>query len=121
MIGVQAMVILAGVLCMLYGGNSLTPAINQARDAGPAGQKRFEQLHRRAERLNGFVLVVGLGLLVAFAIRPAPVTSGLDQLTPVDQIRYDASINRVIEDIEARHGCARPRARAPVNLSDLIR
>ena len=34
MVGVQAMVILAGILCMLYGGNSLTPAINQARDAG---------------------------------------------------------------------------------------
>ena len=29
MVGVQAMVILAGILIMLYGGNSLTPAINR--------------------------------------------------------------------------------------------
>ena len=28
MVGVQALVILAGILTMLYGGNSLTPAIN---------------------------------------------------------------------------------------------
>jgi Domain of unknown function (DUF4149) len=119
MIGAQAMVILAGILCMLYGGNSLTPAINLARDAGPSGQKRFEQLHRRAVRLNAFVLVVGLGLLVAFAIRRAPVTSGLDQLTPAGQIRYDAAIDRVIEDIEARHGMRPPRVLAPGESAEL--
>ena len=38
--------------------------------------ERFEQLHRRAVRLNALVLVMGLGLLVAFAIRRAPRTSG---------------------------------------------
>ena len=113
MVGVQAMVILAGILSMLYGGNSLTPAINQARDAGPPGQKRFEQLHRRAVRLNAFVLVVGIGLLIAFAIRPAPRTSGLVELAPADRVRYDAAINRVIEDVEARHGMRPPRVLAP--------
>ena len=113
MVGVQAMVILAGILSMLYGGNSLTPAINQARDAGPPGQKRFEQLHRRAVGLNAFVLVVGLGLLIAFAIRPAPRTSGLIELAPAEQVRYDAAINRVIEDVETRHGMRPPRASAP--------
>ncbi len=94
----------------------LTPAINAARDAGPPGQKRFEQLHRRAVRLNGLVLVLGLGLLVSFAIRQAPATSGLNQLTPAAQGRYDAAINRVIEDIEARNGMRPPRVLAPVNL-----
>ena len=113
MVGVQAMVILAGILSMLYGGNSLTPAINQARDAGPPGQKRFEQLHRRAVGLNAFVLVVGLGLLIAFAIRPAPRTSGLVELAPAEQVRYDAAVNRVIEDVEARHGMRPPRVLAP--------
>jgi uncharacterized membrane protein len=113
MVGVQAMVILAGILCMLYAGNSLTPAINQARDAGPAGQKRFEQLHRRAVRLNAFVLVLGLGLLLAFANRAAPRTSGLVELAPADQVRYDKAINRVIEEIEARHGMRPPRVRGP--------
>jgi hypothetical protein len=113
MVGVQAMVILAGILSMLYGGNSLTPAINQARDAGPSGQRRFEQLHRRAVRLNALVLVVGLGLLIAFAIRPAPRTSGLIELAPAEQVRYDAAINRVIEDVETRHGMRPPGARTP--------
>jgi Domain of unknown function (DUF4149) len=113
MVGVQAMVILAGVLSMLYGGNSLTPAINQARDAGPPGQRRFEQLHRRAVRLNAFVLVVGLGLLIAFAIRPAPRTAGLIELAPAEQVRYDAAINRVIEDVEIRHGMRPSRVRTP--------
>jgi hypothetical protein len=113
MIGVQAMVILAGILSMLYGGNSLTPAINQARDAGPPGQKQLEQLHRRAVRLNGFVLVIGLGLLVAFAIRQAPTTAGIDELMPEGQVRYDAEISRVIEGIESRHGMRRDRGLGP--------
>ena len=111
MVGVQAMVILAGILSMLYGGNSLTPAINQARDAGPPGQRRFEQLHRRAVRLNAVVLLVGLGLLIAFAIRPAPRTAGLIELAPAEQVRYDAAINRVIEDVEIRHGMRSPCVR----------
>ena len=62
---------------MLYAGNSLTPAINAARDAGPAEHPRFDRLHRRSVRLNGLVLVLGMGLLVAFATRPAPRTSGI--------------------------------------------
>ena len=59
------------------------------------------------------VLVVGLGLLVAFAIRRGPSTSGLVELTPAEQVRYDAAINRVIEDIEAKHGMRPPRVLAP--------
>jgi MFS family permease len=113
MVGVQAMVILAGILSMLYGGNSLTPAINEARDAGSPGQQRFEQLHRRAVGLNAFVLVVGLGLLIAFALRPAPRNSGLVELAPAEQVRYDAAVNRVIEEVEARHGMRPPRVPAP--------
>ena len=80
MVGVQAMVILAGILSMLYGGNSLTPAINQARDAGPRGPaSEFDQLHRRAVRLNSLLCwSMGLGLLIAFADPAgAPQTSGL--------------------------------------------
>ena len=113
MVGVQAMVILAGILCMLYGANSLTPAINQARDTGPAGQERFKLLHRRAAWLNGFVLAIGLGLLVAFATRRAPATSGLNELTTAGKSRYDAAVSRVIEDIEARHGMRRRRTGSP--------
>ena len=107
-VGVQAMVILAGILSMLYGGNSLTPAINQARDAGAVGQGRFERLHRRAVGLNAVVLVAGLGLLIAFAVRRLPRTSGLLELTPAEQVRYDTAVNRVIEDVEAKYRLRRP-------------
>jgi hypothetical protein len=109
MVGVQAMVILAGILAMLFCGNSLTPAINQARDAGPSGQERFKRLRRRAVRLNAIVLVLGLGLLIAFATRPAPRTSGIVELTPEERVRYDAAVNRVIEDVETRYGLRPPR------------
>jgi hypothetical protein len=112
-VGLQALAILAGILIMLYGGNSLTPAINQARDAGPAGEERFAQLHRRAKWLDALVLVIGLGLLIGFATRPAPRYAGLADLTPAERARYDAAIERVIEDIETKYGMRMPGAGAP--------
>ena len=86
MIGVQALAIIGCTLIMLYAGNSLTPEINRARDAGPSGHPRFEQLHRRSVRLNALVLVVGLGLLVGFATRLAPRTSGILEKTPAERL-----------------------------------
>jgi Domain of unknown function (DUF4149) len=103
-VAVQAMAILACILIMLYGANSLVPEINRARDAGPAGHERFVRLHRRSVWLNSFVLIVGLGLLVAFAARPVPRTAGILELTPGQRAGYDAALSRVIEDVEARHG-----------------
>src|SRR3954447_1204738 len=85
MVAVQACAILAGILIMLYAGNSLTPAINAARDAGPEQHPRFERLHRRSVRLNVLVLAIGLGLLVAHASRPAPRTSGIAEMTPEER------------------------------------
>jgi uncharacterized membrane protein len=102
MVAVQAMLILAGILVMLYSGNTLIPAINAARDAGPAEHPRFARLHRRSVRLNAVVLVLGVSLLIAFATRPAPKTSGILEMTPSERARYDAQIARVIESIEAR-------------------
>ena len=78
-VAIQSMAILAGTLIMLYGGNSITPAINAARDAGAEGQERFKKLHRRSVCLNALVLVIGVGLLIAFANRPAPRTSGIKE------------------------------------------
>ena len=100
-VGVQALVILAGTLMMLYAGNSLVPAINAARDAGPAGQARFDRLHRRSVRLNALVLALGLGLLVAFVNRPAPRTSGIQEMTPAERARYEERMGRMIEEIES--------------------
>jgi hypothetical protein len=90
-VGVQALAILAGTLIMLYAGNSLTPAINAARDEGPAGRSQFERLHRRSVRLNTVVLLLGLGLLVAFAARPRPRTSGIVELSPQERVRREAA------------------------------
>jgi hypothetical protein len=103
-VGIQALIILAGTLIMLYAGNSLTPAINAARDQGPEGHKRFEALHRRSVWLNGLVLLMGLGLLIAFVNRPAPKTTGLNELSPRERARLDAELNPLIERIEARYG-----------------
>ena len=80
-VAIQSMLILAGTLIMLYMGNSLNPEINAARDAGVLGHERFTKLHRRSVRLNGLVLVIGIGLLIGFANRPAPQTSGITELS----------------------------------------
>jgi len=82
MVGVQALAILLCILLMLYAGNSLTPAINAARDAGPSCDTQFERLHRRSVRLNALVLVVGCLLLARFATRPSPRTSGIVEPGP---------------------------------------
>jgi uncharacterized membrane protein len=109
-VGIQAMIILGSTLIMLYTGNSLTPAINAARDAGPEGHERLERLHRRSVRLNGLVLLGGLGLLVAFANRPATRTSGITELSPSERARFDAELDQVIEQVESKYGFRTPRA-----------
>jgi hypothetical protein len=85
LVGVQAMAILLCVLASLYAGNSLTPAIHEARDAGPSGEARFNRLHRRAVRINAAVLVVVCALLVRFATRPSPRTAGIIEQFPGSQ------------------------------------
>jgi hypothetical protein len=89
-VGLQALAILAGALILLYAGNALTPALQAARDQGPAGQERFERLYRRSVVLNLLVLSIGVGLIVAFAARPLPKTSGIIELSPVERARRDA-------------------------------
>jgi Domain of unknown function (DUF4149) len=86
MIGVQAGLLVASLLIMLYCGNTLTPAINEARDGGPSTSERFNRLHRRSVNLNVIVLLIGLGLLVGFAIRKAPRTNGIEERSPRQMI-----------------------------------
>jgi uncharacterized membrane protein len=94
--GVQAVAILAGILIMFYCGQTLTPAINAARDAGPEGRDRFDRLHRRSVRLNAVALLIGIGLIVAFAARPAPTTGGIVEDPPEVRAR------RAAEEAETR-------------------
>jgi hypothetical protein len=88
-VAVQAMIILGGILTMLYAANSLTPAIDAARDSGAAAQRRFEQLCRRSALINALMLAIGIGLLVAFANRPAPRTAGIQELSPAERTRRE--------------------------------
>jgi len=104
-VAVQAALIIGSCLVMLYCGNSLSPSINAARDAGSEGSSRFERLHRLSVGLNALVLVVGLGLLGAFATRPSPKTQGIVEPTPLEQVQIRAERWRK----DGQSGAARPR------------
>jgi uncharacterized membrane protein len=91
-IGIQAAILLGCILIMLYGGNSLVPQINRAREDGPPSHDRFVRLHRRSVLLNAAVMVAGIGLLVAFACRPAPRTEGIVELSPRERARLEEEI-----------------------------
>ncbi len=90
-VGLHALVILSATLVMLYSGNVLTPAINAARDEGEAGDKRFGQLHQRSVHLNLLVLLIGAGLLIAFAARTRPNGAGIVEPTPAERASSEAS------------------------------
>ena len=89
-VGVQSAILLAIILVMLYAGNSLLPQINRARDEGPVASDRFERLHRRSVVLNAAAMIGGIGLLVAFACRPAQHTRGIIELSPQERARLEA-------------------------------
>jgi uncharacterized membrane protein len=111
-LAVQAGLLLAGTLLMLYCGNGLTPKLIAARDAGPAGQERFEQLLRRGVWLNGIVLALGLLLLVGFATRAAPQTPGIVEPTPVERARLEnEQFQKVIDKAHAPD--SRPQGEEP--------
>jgi hypothetical protein len=102
-VGVQALALLGCTLLMLYGGNSLTPAIIEAQGLGPEGEERLVRLRRRSVALNGVVLLVGASLIVAFTARRPPVTLGIVEPTPEQRVRSDGEIQRVIEKFEAKY------------------
>jgi hypothetical protein len=93
-VGIQSAMLLAIILIMLYGGNSLVPQINRARDLGPPAQDRFDRLHRRSVFLNGVTMIVAIGLLIAFAWRPAPRTSGIIELSPIERAQRESRSQR---------------------------
>ncbi|MBI3209020.1 MAG: DUF4149 domain-containing protein [Candidatus Solibacter usitatus] len=69
MIGLAAaMFLLLGAL-NLYARQVLAPAINRARDAGPAEKKRFSALHLRSVAINAFTLIACVAYLIWMAGR----------------------------------------------------
>jgi hypothetical protein len=89
-VGVQALLIIAAALMMLAMGNSLAPRLTAAAAAGPACEADFHRLARRAAVGNGAVLAIGLGLLLAMAARPVPVTQGIVEPTPLERVRRES-------------------------------
>lgn len=101
-VAAQALLILAGTFLMFYCGNVLTPAINAARDAGPGGKARFDGLHKRSVRLNGVALLIGLGLLVAFAVRQVPRSGGIVERRPGELSPGQEKVLRDSMEVERR-------------------
>ena len=118
-VAVQAFAILGGILVMLYCGNTLTPQINAARDQGPAGKPRFDALHRRSVQLNSLVLLMGLGLLIAFAVRARPTSGGIIEMNPVERVNYDqAFLNTMTQELATELGQPVPDGLMPLLPSD---
>jgi hypothetical protein len=46
-------------------------------------------------------------------VRRAPRTSGIVELTPAEQVRFDNGVNRLIQDVEAKYGLRPPRELKP--------
>lgn len=91
-VAAHAVLILAGIGLMFYGGNGLVPA----RDPGPGRVVSLSAILRRAALLNGISLVIVAVLLVSFAVRPAPVTPGLADPSP------EAWAERSVRSFEAK-------------------
>lgn len=88
-VGVEALVVIASALAMLYTGNVLVPRALDAREAGEAGSRTFRRLYRRAVGLTVAVLVAGMLLLAAYVIRPAPTSAGIVEPGPVERARLE--------------------------------
>jgi hypothetical protein len=97
-IAVQSMLILVGILAMLTVANGASPT----RTA--AGGEVRERPGRRIACLDGLMLVLAVGLLVAHGMRPAPRTSGLAELSATERAAYDEDLDRVIEAMEIKYG-----------------
>jgi hypothetical protein len=112
-VAVQALAIIACLLTTLYVGNSQKAAMNVRGESTASRDGRSTPLYRRAFWLNLLVPITGVGLLAAFAIRPAPRTSGIVELTPEERDRYDRAIGRVMEQIEIKYGFRQPSLGKP--------
>jgi hypothetical protein len=116
-VGVQALAIIGSILMALYAGNSVAPARSSGGVSSPLSHSRFLQLSWRAFVLNSLIAVTGIALLIAFATRAAPKTSGIVELTPEEQARYDEAVGRVIEQVEVKYGFRQSSPPRPVEPS----
>lgn len=110
--------ILFNIFLAFYCGNSLTPAINKARDAGEAEEKRFNALHKRSVWLNGLSLVIGLACLIPFEGRVSPKTHGIIEMPVEERVERDRQFRQTLDELlEQRAKKARDRGRVYVDES----
>ncbi|MFM7317076.1 MAG: DUF4149 domain-containing protein [bacterium] len=101
------------IFLAFYCGNSLTPAINRARDAGEAEKPRFDALHRRSVRLNVVSLLIGIICLVAFEGRKTPTSAGIVEEPVESRMEKDRQFRATLNELlEAKAKKAADRAKA---------
>lgn len=109
---IQGLLII-NILLAFYCGNSLTPAINKARDAGEPQKERFNALHKRSVWVNSVMMLIGLACLAQFESRIAPKTMGIIEMPIEDRVERDRQFRQTLEELlEKRAKKAAERARA---------
>ncbi len=81
-VGAQAALVTACLVILLFCGNTLTPLLGEALDEGPASKARYDRLYRDSVRFNAIVLLIGIALLIGFAVRKGPTTNGIEEPPP---------------------------------------
>lgn len=110
--------ILLNIVLAFYCANSLTPAINKARDAGEPQEKRFKALHARSVKLNIASLLIGVACLITFEGRNALTTWGIVEPPVEGRVEQDRQFRQTLEEIlEKRAQKAKERGRVYVDES----
>ena len=107
-------ILIGNILIAFYCGNSLTPAINRARDAGESEASRFNQLHKQSVRLNIFSLLLGLLCLIAFEGRKTPTTAGIVEEPVESRVERDRQFRQTLNELleqKAKRAADRAKAR----------
>lgn len=106
-------ILIFNILLAFYCGNSLSPAINKARDAGASETARFKSLHRRSVYLNIVSLMAGLICLVAFEGRVAPTSAGIVEEPVESRVERDRQFRQTLDELlEQRAKRAADKAKA---------
>jgi MFS family permease len=92
MVGVQALMIMASLVLLLFSISTMTPMIHEAHDKGPTSRWRFERLYQGSVRFNTIVLVIGIVLLVGFAVRKGLRTDGIEEPSP--KVRANPAVSK---------------------------
>jgi hypothetical protein len=102
--------IIVNIFIAFYCGNSLTPAINRARDAGDAEKPKFDALHKRSVRLNILSLLLGFICLIAFEGRKTPTTAGIVEEPVESRVEKDRQFRETLNELlEAKAKRAKAR------------